>query len=297
MELTELADKVRALWPEPGSYKTEIPSLRVHRFARGDLEMPNAGNPYLYLVVAGALRLHTPSGIMDYMPGQCSASAIDTPDCGYILAPSAAGDFIALSLSLTLDDVTSVMIGLDDETSDSILKSSAPQEEMDAADEALVEVFGRLVDSLASSARRKFLAEHLTEEAVFDMLMGTCGKQFLESAIRIRSSDDIYAANSWIKDNFRESFSVEELASRWNMSPSNFHQKFRSAVGMGPLQCQKRLRLTEARRMMLDEGANVTEAAFSVGYESSSQFTRDYKKAFGATPSVDVRLLRAAARP
>ncbi|MGN0034432.1 MAG: helix-turn-helix domain-containing protein [Coriobacteriales bacterium] len=122
--------------------------------------------------------------------------------------------------------------------------------------------------------------------------MGTSGKQFLESAIRMRSSDDIYVANSWIKDNFRESFSVEELASKWNMSPSSFHQKFKSAVGMGPLQCQKRLRLTEARRMMLDEGANVTEAAYSVGYESSSQFTRDYKKAFGATPSDDVKLLR-----
>ena len=68
-----------------------------------------------------------------------------------------------------------------------------------------------------------------------------------------------------------------------------FHQKFKSAVGMGPLQCQKRLRLTEARRLMLDEHKNVTEASVEVGYESLSQFIRDYRKMFGAAPKEDIR--------
>lgn len=93
------------------------------------------------------------------------------------------------------------------------------------------------------------------------------------------------------KQNFRRSFKVEELAEQWNMSVSQFHQKFKNAVGMGPLQCQKRLRLTEARRLMLDEGKNATEAAFDVGYESLSQFTREYRKMFGNTPSEDISLL------
>ena len=72
------------------------------------------------------------------------------------------------------------------------------------------------------------------------------------------------------------------------MSVSLFHQKFKSAVGMGPLQCQKRLRLTEARRLMLDESRNVTEASLEVGYESVSQFIRDYRKMFGAAPKEDI---------
>lgn len=72
------------------------------------------------------------------------------------------------------------------------------------------------------------------------------------------------------------------------MSVSLFHQKFKSAVGMGPLQCQKRLQLTEARRLMLDENKNVTEASVSVGYESVSQFTRDYRKMFGSAPKEDI---------
>ena len=99
-------------------------------------------------------------------------------------------------------------------------------------------------------------------------MCGPCGSQFLQSIINIQQAGEIYNINSWIKKNFRNAFTVEELAEKRNMSVSLFHQKFKSAVGMGPLQCQKRLRLTEARRLMLDENRNVTEASFEVGYES-----------------------------
>ena len=124
------------------------------------------------------------------------------------------------------------------------------------------------------------------------MLCGSCGKQFLQSMIQISQADEIYAANSWIKENFRHPFTVSELAEQSNMSVSMFHQKFKSAVGMGPMQCQKRLRLTEARRLMLDESKNVTEASIEVGYESLSQFIRDYRKMFGAAPKEDILTLQ-----
>ncbi len=110
--------------------------------------------------------------------------------------------------------------------------------------------------------------------------------------IQISQADEIYAANSWIKENFRHPFTVSELAEQSNMSVSMFHQKFKSAVGMGPMQCQKRLRLTEARRLMLDESKNVTEASIEVGYESLSQFIRDYRKMFGAAPKEDILTLQ-----
>jgi len=76
------------------------------------------------------------------------------------------------------------------------------------------------------------------------------------------------------------------------MSTSSFHKKFKYAVGMGPLQCQKRLRLTEARRLMLDENKKVSDAAIEVGYESVSQFTRDYSRMFGCPPKNDILQLR-----
>lgn len=128
----------------------------------------------------------------------------------------------------------------------------------------------------------------MMQEVIYYILCGSCGKQFLQSIIHVGQADEIYQANSWIKENFRNPFTVEELAGQRNMSVSLFHQKFKSAVGMGPLQCQKRLRLTEARRLMLDENKNVTEASFEVGYESLSQFIRDYRKMFGAAPKEDI---------
>ena len=111
--------------------------------------------------------------------------------------------------------------------------------------------------------------------------------------INIQQAGEIYEVNSWIKENFRDPFTVEELAEKRNMSVSLLHQKFKSAVGMGPLQCQKRLRLTEARRLMLDENRNVTEASLEVGYESVSQFTRDYRRMFGMNPKEDILKLRS----
>lgn len=138
--------------------------------------------------------------------------------------------------------------------------------------------------SLASD----FIRKNIIREIIYYVLCGSCGKQFLQTITNIQKIDEIYEANNWIKQNFRSSFTVGSLAEQQNMSVSLFHQKFKNAVGMGPLQCQKRLRLTEARRLMLDENRNVTEASLEVGYESVSQFIRDYKKIFGAAPKEDI---------
>lgn len=123
---------------------------------------------------------------------------------------------------------------------------------MDDFDQKVLDAAFRLVEMLNKPEELAFMGKHLRKEIIFDVLCGTCGKQFMQSVTGIQQAGEIYKINSWIKENYRGTFTVEELAERWNMSVSNFHQKFKSAVGMGPLQCQKRLRLTEARRQMLD---------------------------------------------
>lgn len=160
------------------------------------------------------------------------------------------------------------------------------------ADRRLLDAAVRMLSILDEPIQRAYMGQHIRREMIFQVLCGSCGKQFLQSMVSIRTAEEIYAANSWIKQNFRKTFSVEELAEQQNMSVSAFHQKFKSAVGMGPLQCQKRLRLTEARRLMLDENSSVTDAALEVGYESVSQFIRDYRKMFSAPPKEDVQNLR-----
>lgn len=290
--MCELIQSVRELKLQDGVNNTVVSYLKVYRFSNTIIYMPETAIPYIYLVLDGSLRLHTPSGIMDYLPGQYSVSAIDTPISGQVLTYGDEKDFLALSIEFTLDDVISVILDIDGNLVERIMNFELDTDTMDEFDKKVGDAAFRLVKILNKPEQLAFIGKYLRKEIIFDVLCGTCGRQFMQSVTGIQQAGEIYEINSWIKENYRGSFTVEELAERWNMSVSNFHQKFKSAVGMGPLQCQKRLRLTEARRQMLDNNVGVTEAALDVGYESISQFNRDYKKMFQASPKEDIQRLK-----
>lgn len=287
-DILSLQSTVRALFFPASGKKITIPAATPYRFTTATIEMPQTERPYLYMVLDGVLRLYTPSGIMDYMAGQYSVSKIDTPLSGTVLAFSDRQDFLAVSIAFTPSDVIQTILGLDDRLTERIMSGQLEEQEMAAADNAVLRAVGRLFSAMYQTVPSEFIQKNVLQEITYYVLCGSCGKQFIQSIANVRQADEIYQANSWIKRNFRNSFAVEDLAEQQNMSVSLFHQKFKSAVGMGPLQCQKRLRLTEARRLMLDEKKNVTEAAVEVGYESLSQFIRDYRKMFGAAPKEDV---------
>lgn len=290
--MQELTECVRELELQDGANNTAVSYLKVHRFSNTAVNMPETAVPYIYLILEGSLRLHTPGGIMDYLPGQYSVSAIDTPVSGQVLTYGDKKDFLALSIEFTLDDVISVILDIDGNLAEKIMNSELDTGIMDEFDKRVEDAVFRLVQMLNKPEQLAFMGKHLRKEIIFDVLCGACGKQFMQSVTGIQQAGEIYEINSWIKENYRGTFTVEELANRWNMSVSNFHQKFKSAVGMGPLQCQKRLRLTEARRQMLDNNVGATEAALEVGYESVSQFNRDYKKMFQASPREDIQRLK-----
>ena len=286
----DLAEKARLCLT--GCKAPDIPFLNLFRISDRGFSMPQTKTPYLFFVLDGELRLYTPGGILDYVAGQYSVSAIDTPEQGYVLAFSGQKDFVAASVAFTASDVMNVLMALDEEQLEHIFADDPDEAFRSQQDRCALSCLERMLDTLNDPFSRKFLCTQLRTEMLFHVLCGSCGKAFVQSITSLSSAGEIYEANSWIKQNYRQSFKVEELAEQWNMSVSQFHQKFKRAVGMGPLQCQKRLRLTEARRLMLDEGKNTTEAAFSVGYESLSQFTRDYHKMFGSAPSEDILFLK-----
>lgn len=290
--LEKLKGKVRSIATGNGENQTVLPFLKIYKFVNSKIQMPTMEVPYIYLVIDGEMRLHTPSGIMDYIAGQYSVSAIDTPTSGDVLSFSKQQDFLALALTFTLDDVLSVMLNLDDDLTVQIAEGTIGSEITDKADHRIIETAYNLVCALEQSIGLSFMGKHIKQEIIYCVLCGSCGKQFLQSMIHIQQAGEIYEINSWIKQNYRNTFTVEELAKKNSMSVSHLHQKFKSAVGMGVLQCQKRLRLTEARRLMLDENKNVTEASLDVGYESVSQFIREYRKMFGQSPKEDIMMLQ-----
>lgn len=275
-----------------GVNKTKLPWLKICLFTQRKADMPQTENLYIYTVLDGSIRLFTPSGIMDYLPGQFSVSKIDTPTAGHVLTFSESGRFLALVVELTMNDVISVLLDLDGNLAEQIANDQLDGTIMATYDNNVIASICRLVSIMNEPVQLAFMGKHLKREIVFFLLCGSGGSRLLQSVIYVRQAGEIYEINSWIKENFRNSFTVEELAEKRNMSVSLLHQKFKSAVGMAPLQCQKRLRLTEARRLMLDENRNVTEASLEVGYESVSQFTRDYRKMFGLKPKEDILNLR-----
>lgn len=269
-----------------------IPYLTVFQTNKAIIEMPKSDNPYIYMIVQGSIRLHTPNGIMDYISGQYSVSAIDTPISAEVLAFSERHEFTAISIDFSFEEVISVILSLDNSLLEQILNSGLMDMVMDNADKNIIAIINRLLTMNECKEQLAFMSGHLKNEIIFNILTGNCGKQFIQSVANLKNAGEIYEINSWIKENYKTAFTIEQLADKTNMSVSNFHQKFKSAVGMGPLQCQKRLRLTEARRLMLDENISVTASAMNVGYESVSQFIRDYKKMFSLSPKEDIELLK-----
>lgn len=296
-KIQKMGDTIRAFTDSSDAFQTEVPYLTLYRQTANPIKMPDGSMPYLYLLIAGSMRLYTPSGIMDYVAGQYSVSAIDTPVSGYGLTFSEKEDFLALSIHFTLDDVISIALEIEEDLVERVMAEKVLPQSMETSDAHIIDAASRLLSMLGENDQLAYMARHLKREIIFYALCGSCGKQFLQSMTGIQQAGEIYEANSWIKQNYKEVFTVEELAARKNMSVSAFHQKFKSVVGMGPLQCQKRLRLTEARRLMLDENASVTEASAEVGYESVSQFIRDYKKMFHAPPKGDMQNLRRQMKP
>jgi AraC-like DNA-binding protein len=157
---------------------------------------------------------------------------------------------------------------------------------------ALLEAFDRLVGLLDEPELIPVLAPMMQREIFYRVLRSDAGRHLWQMASIGSQSQRIGRAIEWLKANFQEPLRIEELASRVEMSASRFHHHFRHFTSMSPLQFQKWLRLTEARRLMVTQGMDASTAAYRVGYGNPSQFSREYNRQFGAPPRRDVEGLQ-----
>lgn len=201
-----------------GVNSTKLPYLSIYLSTQRKVDLPQTENFYIYTVLDGSIRLFTPSGIMDYMPGQFSVSKIDTPASGHVLTFSENGYFLALVMELTRNDVISVLLDLDGNLAEQIANSELDSAVMSTSDSNVIASICRLVSIMDEPVQLAFMGKHIKREIIFFILCGSCGSQFLQSLINIQQAGEIYEINSWIKENFRDSFTVEELAEKRNMS-------------------------------------------------------------------------------
>jgi len=265
--------------------------VAVHRYRQDTALTPDTHAAFAYLVIDGAVRITLPTGVVEYSPGQYFVSSLIKGVAAHVMAVAENVRHRALRFDFHTEDVVSVLRDMDAEcTLDILGKPTVIQPNADENIE-FMELAIRIAKASKQSIASAFLQTHFKRELIYRIIGGAYGKSLIQDILNIHNAKDIYATNDWIKDNYKSAFAVDALAEKIDMSVSSFHRKFKAAIGMGSLQCQKQLRLMEARRLLLDEHYRVTDVAWEVGYESLSQFIRDYKKRFGLSPQKDIQRL------
>ena len=242
------------------------------------------------LVAQGAKRVLLGDDTYVYDAHHYLITSLHLPTIVQIIEASPERPYLGLRLTFDLREVSQLMV-------DSNLPQPRTQQSSRgmATGEVtlpLINAFLRLIDLLAEEKDIPILAPVIQREIVYRLLVGDQGERLRQIATAGSQSQQIARAIGWLKSNFTQPVSIDDLAAQASMSSSTFHHHFRSMTALSPLQFQKQLRLQEARRLMLAERMDAANAAFQVGYESPSQFSREYNRMFGAPPLRDISKLR-----
>lgn len=275
-----------------GCFETpEIPGFLVCN-KQESREMCVLCHPCIGLTVQGFKHIIFGSEEYSYGENHVIVAGVDLPSESYITTSSADEPFLSISIELDRNLVAQLtaempaVIRPDTATSRSVAVIEA--------DERILDAFLRLALLLDNPADMQVLAPMIIREIHYRILQGANG-QWLRAICSIgTSSNQVAQAVSWLQSHFKEPFLVDDLAHRVGMSPSSFFRNFKHMTGYSPLQFQKALRLYEARRLMLVQSSGVAGAAYAVGYESPTQFIREYKRLFGVPPHKDIRTRKAS---
>jgi AraC-like DNA-binding protein len=268
--------------------------LTVVRNTRPTPPIPAVLTPSLCLILHGAKRLHVGAEVIDCGPGKFLASVIHLPASAQIVGAAPSNPYVGLRLDLASAEIAAVVT----EAGLTPRPASQPPSQgafIGQADAALLDLFARLLHLLDRPGDVAYLAALLKRELIYTLLAGDYGHLFFQPVFFEPAGGGIGPAIAWIEANYARAFTVAELAATAHLSVSSLHHKFKAVTAMGPLQYQKQLRLQAARRLLLSGAADATTAAFEVGYESPSQFSREYRRLFGQPPLKDIQALRQLA--
>jgi AraC-like DNA-binding protein len=290
----EALGKSIARWTDKGDQlETAIPGLALWR--RIEPTQPTSGMYELSicLIAQGAKRVLLGDDTYVYDAHHFLITSVDLPTVVQVIDASREKPYLGLILKLDQREISQLMV-------DSHLPPPRAQQSSRgmATGEVtlpLLAAFQRLIDLLAEPKDIPILAPVIQREIFYRLLVGDQGTRLRQMASAGSQSQQIARAIDWLKGNFTRPLRIDDLATQVNMSTSTFHHHFRALTAMSPLQYQKWLRLNEARRLMLAENQDATTAAFQVGYESPSQFSREYGRMFGAPPLRDITSLRQMA--
>lgn len=290
----EIVSRIGRLVPADGEYRTAIPSLSLFRASSPSACECSLTRASLILAAQGQKRITLSGQAYDYGPTRALIVAMDLPVMAQVVSATAEAPYLCVVYDLDLSRIADLMTEMKVTAPKAIPEGQAMS--LCPVTAPLFDTTLRLVRLLETPADIPILAPLIERELLYRLLTGEQGMRLRHLTMAESQSYKIARAVEYLKTHYAEPLRIETLASRVSMSVSSLHHHFKAVTSMSPLQYQKQLRLHEARRLLILRASDVTSAAYSVGYESPSQFTRDYSRLFGAPPTRDLGLLRESVR-
>ncbi|MGY2575437.1 AraC family transcriptional regulator N-terminal domain-containing protein [Vibrio sp. C8] len=269
---------------------TGIPGLRLSRWEAPTPPTSYTHNPSICLIAQGKKQVLLGGDSFIYDANHFLISSVNLPITANIMEASKDKPYLGLILELDLQEISQLIV--DSDYSFTHYKEAQKGIAVGTLSQPLLDAFVRLLSLMDEPESIKVLAPVIKREIFYRLLMSEQGSRLNQIVTDGSHSHQISKAIEWLKSNFVKPLSVGELAAYSGMSKSAFYTHFRSMTSMTPLQFQKQLRLSEARRLMLTENLDAMATTFKVGYESPSQFSREYSRLFGSPPSKDIKALR-----
>ncbi len=285
----ELIERIARAIPEDGVAEP-LEGLHVGRVSLPREPVHSVLEPSLCVIAQGSKEVLLGDSRYRYDPLHYLLASVELPTVNRVLEASKERPYLSLRLELTSTLVGSVMV----ESGHPLPPSQTDVRAIDVSllDVSLLDAIVRLIRLLDSPTEAQVLMPLITREIIYRLLIGEQGSRLRHLAILGGYTPDIARAIERLRQDFNQPLRIEQIARELGMSVSGFHHHFKTVTAMSPLQFQKRLRLQEARRLMLGEDLDAESAAYRVGYHDPSHFNREYKSVFGVPPMRDVQRLR-----
>lgn len=282
LQQRELAERVMRLATGEGVHQSAIPALALIRASSPSQPLPSIYEPSLCIVVQGRKRAVLADEVYVYDPLNFLVVSVTLPVIGQIIDATADEPYLCLRVAIDAHLISELLL--------QIGTAAAPGPGADRGlfiarmSGALLDAVVRLTRLLEHPRDAAVLAPLVLREIHYRVLIGELGQRLRDLCIVDSRVQRVARAIELLRTRYAEPVSIDELASVAHMSASSLHHRFKAVTAMSPVQFQKQLRLHEARRLMLTEGLEAASAAHRVGYESPSQFSREYRRLFGAPP-------------
>jgi AraC-like DNA-binding protein len=275
-----------------GVHSTAIAQLEFMRESAAPTELCTVYEPTLCIILQGRKETLLGQETYHYGAAQYIVVTVDLPLSGNIVEATEDKPYLCFKLSLDVTGLWDIIEQIQRHRDQK--ESSVRGLFVSDANALLIDCATRLTRLLDTPEDIPFLAPMIIREIYYRLLMGDQSEAVWQIATSGSQMQRIAEVINQIKAEFTKPLSMDDLAKQARMSSASFHRHFKAVTSMSPLQYQKQLRLLEARRLMLAENADATRAAYQVGYESPSQFSREYSRMFGAPPIKDIERLRIA---